>query len=238
VSRTFLALCRDVVSDLGIAGGILQSTQQLTNQEQIRICNWVARSDLYLQNLWTQWNFLWVQDSAVKALANTSVATPVTPSWAQNIQTFDLESLWINAGTSSAHRIPYLEWRDFYRTYQMFPKATQPVPSFFSVDPSGVIWLSSIVPADTLFSMEYYVVGKQMTLDGSTSPIPANFDTIICERAKIIYAGRENAQEIMTSASAEYTDQLDKMQAYCLPENTAGRTLRNNPTTAPQAYVE
>lgn len=238
MSRSYLALCRDVISDLGVAGGVLQSTQQLTNQEQIRICNWVARSDLYLQNLWTQWNFLWVQDNAVKALANTALAVPVVPSWAANIQTFNLESLWISAGTALAQRIPWMSWPKFYAVYQMYPKATQKVPAFFSVDPAGSIHLSSIVPADTLFAMEYYVIGNRMTLDASTSPIPNNFDTIICERTKIIYAGRENAQEIMTSASAEYTDQLDKMQAICLPGNTAGRTLRNNPTTAPVAYVE
>lgn len=238
MSRSYLTLCKEVVADLGIAGGILQSTQQLTNQEQIRICNWVARSDLYLQNLWTQWNFLWVTDPVVTAAAGTDTAVPSPPAWAANIQSFNLESLYIGAGTLMSQRIPWMQWDRFYTIYQMKPKQTQLVPAFFSIDPSGKIWLSHIMPAITVFSMEYYVIGTQMTLDSSVSPIPNNFDTIICERAKIIYAGRENAQEIMTSASAEYTDQLDKMQAYCLPNNLGGRTLRNNRTTVPLAYVE
>lgn len=238
MSRTFLALCQDIVADLGIAGGTLPSTNASTNQEQVRICNWVARADLYLQNLWTQWSFLWYLDANVQAASGSDSPQVNLPAWAANVQTYDLESLWINAGTAIAQKIPYMEWGKFYRVYQVHNKSTQTIPSFFSVDPSGNIWLSSYVPALTVFSMAYYVIGQRMTLDSSISPIPVNFDTIIVERAKIIYAGRENAPEILTSANAEYSDQLDKMQAYCLPSNLAGRTLRNNPTTAPTSYVE
>lgn len=238
MSRTYLALCKDIVADLGIAGGLLQSTQNLTNQEQVRICNWVARSDLYLQNLWTQWNFLWVQDNAVTCQAGTNVLTPTPPAWAANIQTFDLTSLWYGYGTADAQKIPWMPWGQFYKIYMVKPLSTQTVPTYFSVDPMGRLWLSNLLPVTTVFSMEYYVIGTAMTVDQSVSPIPNNFDTLIVERAKIIYAGRENAQEIMTSATAEYSDQLDKMQAYCLPANLGGRTLRNDSTTIPASYVE
>jgi hypothetical protein len=238
MSRTYLALCQDIVADLGIAGGILQSTQNLQNQEFVRICNWVARSDLYLQNLWTQWNFLWFLDSAITAQATQDFCATSPPAWAANIQTYALETLWINPGTASAQNIPWMPWDKFFKTYQIKQKYTQLIPTFFSVDPSGKIWLSSYVPSLTTFSMEYFLVGNAMKADGSVSPIPNNFDTIIVERAKIIYAARENAQEIMTGATAEYSEQLDKMQAYCLPNNTGGRTLRNDHTTIPVAYVE
>jgi hypothetical protein len=238
MSRTFLALCKDIVADLGIAGGLLQSTQNLTNQEQIRICNWVSRSDLYLQNLWTQWNFLWYNDTAITVQAGSNSCLPAPPAWMANIQTYNLKSLWINFGQASAQNIPWMPWDQFYKIYQSKPLITQLVPTYFSVDPAGNLWLSNNMPALTTFAMEYYGVGNAMTLDASVSPIPNNFDTIIVERAKIIYAGRENAQEIMTSASAEYSEQLDKMQAYCLPQNLAGRTLRNNSTTVPLSYVE
>lgn len=238
MSRTYLALCKDIVADLGIAGGVLQTTQNLIDQEMIRICNWVARSDLYVQNLWTQWKFLWYLDAAVTAALGTDFCVTSPPAWAANIQSYDLKSLWINAGTASAQKIPWMDWDKFYSTYQSKPKTTNLIPTFFSVDPAGKIWLSNIVPALTTFSMAYYVVGNRMAGDLDTSPIPINFDTIITERAKIIYAGRENAPEIMTSASAEYSDQLDKLQAYGLPNNLGGRTLRNDSTIIPASYVE
>jgi hypothetical protein len=238
MSRSYLALCKDIVADLGIAGGTLQSTQNLTNQELIRICNWVSRSDLYLQNLWTQWNFLWVQDIAITCAATSNSLLTSPPVWAADIQSYNLESLWINFGLATAQKIPWMEWNQFYKVYLSKPINTQLVPTYFSIDPAGNIWLSHNMPVLTTFAMEYYVVSNRMQLDTDTSPIPNNFDTIITERAKIIYAGRENAQEIMTSASAEYSDQLDKMQGYCLPDNLAGRTLRNDTTTVPQSYVD
>lgn len=238
MSRTFLQLCQDVVSDLGVAGGVLQSTTSGTNQEQIRICNWVARADLLIQNLWTDWNFLWVQGSnlTVNAGSNKLVITP--PTWAANIQSFNEETLWYMPGTNNAQIVPWMKWEDFYRSFMVQPLMTAACPSVFSVDPTNTIWFSQNLTDNATFAIEYWVVGNRLSGDTSMSPIPNNFDDIIVERAKILYAQRENAPEILTGSTAEYMDLLDKMQAYCLPRNRAGRTSQNNRTTVPPAYVE
>lgn len=238
MSRSFLQLCQDIVADLGIAGGTLQSVTGTLNREQQNICNWVARSDLYIQNLWSDWNFLYYLDQVAFSIGGTDQVATTPPPWAANIQSYDLESMWINTNTSSAQRVRWQDWKIFYAQYQVRPKNTQLVPNFFSVDPSGQIWLSSIVPNDTTFSLQYWCVGNRMVSNSDISRIPSNFDTLITERAKIIYAGRENAPEIMTSATGEYSDQLDKMQAYCLPDNVAGRKSQNNTTTVIPSYVE
>jgi hypothetical protein len=238
MSRTFLQLCQDIVADLGIAGGTLQSVSGSLNREQQNICNWVARSDLYIQNLWSDWNFLYYLDNAVTCNAGSDQLVTSPPAWAANIQSYDLESLWISAGSLVAQRIPWMDWNDFYVRYQVRQKNTQTTPNFFSVDPNGQIWLSEIAAQNTTFTMQYWCVGIRMVNNGDMSRIPTNFDTIINERAKIIYATRENAPEILSGASAEVSDQLDKMQAYCLPSNVAGRKSRNNRTTVIPSYVE
>jgi hypothetical protein len=238
MSRTFLNLCKDVVSDLGIAGGTLQSVSGALNQEQQRIINWVARADLYVQDMWADWKFLWVNDTAVTAQAGSSLLAPVIPTWAANIQSIDTQNLWQGYGTAMARRIPYMPWDQFKSLFQVKPKTPSPTPSFFSQDPTGALWLSNSVPALTAFALAYWVIGSRMTTDQSTSPIPNNFDNIICERAKILYAQRESAPEILTGSSAEFEDLLDKMQAFCLPDNTASRKLRNNTDSMPSAYVE
>lgn len=238
MSRTYLQLCQDVVSDLGVAGGILQSTTSGINQEQQRVCNWVARADLLIQDLWTDWNFLWVYGNNLQVLAgnNTLVITP--PSWAANIQSFNLETLWYLPGTNSAQKVPWMKWEDFYTSFVTQPTLTAACPSAFSVDPTMTIWFSEQLTADATFAIQYFCVGNRMATDSATSRIPTNFDDIIVERAKILYAQRENAPEILTGSTAEYMDLLDKMQAYCLPRNRAGRTSQNNPSTLPTAYVE
>lgn len=238
MSRTFLQLCQDVASDLGVSGGILQSTTSGINQEQQRMCNWVARADLLTQNLWTDWNFLWAQSNnlTVNAGANNLTVTP--PSWASNIQSYDLETMWCNPGTSDAQIVPWMDWDEFYTSFVVQPLQSAYVPSVFSVDPSMTIWFAQSMKASTTFAIQYWCVGNRMTTDSATSRIPNNFDDIIVERAKLLYAQRENAPEILTGSSAEYMELLDKMQAYCLPRNRAGRTSKNNASTVPQAYVE
>lgn len=238
MSRTFLQLCQDVVSDLGVAGGILQSTTSGINQEQQRICNWVARADLLIQNLWTDWNFLWVQGSNLQVLAGANSLSITPPAWAANIQSFNEESLWYQPGTNNAQVVPWMPWADFYRAFLTQPLMSATCPSTFSVDPTNTIWFSQTLSNTSSFSIQYWGIGKRLSGDTATSPIPNNFDDIIVERAKILYAQRENAPEILTGSAAEYSDLLDKMQAYCLPRNRAGRTSQNNPTTAPTAYVE
>lgn len=238
MSRTFLQLCQDIVADLGIAGGTLPSVSGSLNREQQNICNWVARSDLYIQNLWSDWSFLYYLDTAVACVAGSDQVTTSPPAWAANIQSYDLESLWISPGTGITQRIRWMDWKQFYPMYQVRPKDTQIIPTFFSIDPSGQIWLSQFMAQDAAFTMQYWCVGNRMVNNGDMSRVPDNFDTIITERAKIIYATRENAPEILSGASAEMNDQLDKMQAYCLADNVAGRKSRNNRTTVFPSYVE
>lgn len=238
MSRRFIDLCKDIVSDLGIAGGTINSVVGILDPEQLRIINWVARADLFVQNLWVDWKFLWYADSQVLGQAGSDIITPSLPAWAKNIQTIEVDSLWIAPGTNAARPIQYMDWETFRQAFGRKVKGTQPIPRAFSQQPDGKIVLSHNLSNDSAFALDYHAIGKRMVGDNDTSPIPENFDNIIVERAKIFYAERENAPEIMSGSTAEYTDLLDKMQAVCLPDNTAGRRLRNNANTLPAAYVE
>lgn len=238
MSRRFLDLCKDVVSDLGIAGGVINSVTGTLNQEQLRVINWVARADLYVQNLWVDWSFLWYADPAVLVQANSDVLSPSLPSWAANIQTVETGSLWLGAGTASAKPIRFTDWDTFRQLFQRKLKSSAATPTTWSKQPDGKLLLSQTMQGALTFTLDYHCIGKRMVSDNDTSPIPVNFDQIICEKAKMYYAERENAQEIMSGAVAEYTDMLDKMQAIFLPDNTAGRRSKNNDDSAPRAYVE
>lgn len=238
MSRRFLDLCKDVVSDLGISGGSINSVAGILNAEQLRVVNWVARADLFVQNLWVDWLFLWVADAAVQGQAASDILTPSLPTWARAIQTIEAGSLWMAPGTASARPILYMEWEQFRQAFGRKVKSTQSVPRAWTRQPDGKIVLSHNLTNAANFALDYHVIGKRMAGDNDTSPIPEAFDNIIVERAKIFYAERESAPEILSGSTAEYTDLLDKMQAVCLPDNTAGRRSRNNPLTTPQAYVE
>lgn len=238
MSRRFLDLCKSVVRDLGVAGGTLNSVTGQLNQEQLRIIDWVARADLYIQNLWVDWKFLWYADDSVLVQAGTDVLTPTLPPWADNLQTVEEGSLWLAAGTATARRIGFMEWDQFRELFQRKLKSTQAVPVAWSRDPAGRMLLSHKTQATLTFSLDYHCIGKRMAGNDDTSPVPNNFDQLICEKAKMYYAERENAPEIMSGAVAEYTDSLEKMEAVCLPGNTAGRRSRNDEHSIPRAYTE
>lgn len=243
MSRTFLQLCQIAISDLGVSGGTLQSTQSGLNQEQQRVCNWVSRADMLIQQLWTDWNFLWAGGLtyAAPAGATSLVFSPPATFGGQGvIRSFDEESLWYAPATNSAQRVTWIDWDRMRTLLRSQPPQTAPSPTFWAVDPSNTIQLLQALEAPATFAVDCWCGASPMTKDTDTSPIPAfsGLDQIIVERAKIIYGARENAPEILTGATAEYSDLLDKLQAYALPAGRAGRTSRNNPATTPLAYVE
>src|SRR5260370_29184580 len=108
MSRTLIDLCRDIVSDLGIAGGTLQSTSGSSlNNEQKNIIKWIKRADLFVQNLWVDWRFLWYQDPAAICAAGSNLVTPTLPIWAQAVTDYDRTSMWFGYGTATARKIPW-----------------------------------------------------------------------------------------------------------------------------------
>lgn len=237
-SRTFLTLCQEVVSDLGVAGGTIPTTLVASlSPEQVRIVNWVQRADLFIQNLWTDWNFLWFLDTQVTAAINTDFAILSPPSNAAQVDRLDNDKFYYGFGTSNATKMTWMDWDKFFNIYQINPKQTRLIPTFFSRDPSGKIWFDCKVSVATTFAVSYWYTSNNMVNPTDTSPVPQKFDRIITERAKILYAERENAQEIMSGSTAEYTDLLDKMQAFYLPRNYSGRSSRNDRSTTPRIQI-
>lgn len=240
MSRTFLQLCQIAVADLGISGGTLSSTSSGVNQEQQRICNWVARADQMIQSLWSDWTFLWVGAVPLTAQAGATSLPFVTPAGFAGIRSFDELSLWYAPQTSNAQRVTWCDWARLKNMIATQPRASAVCPTLFSVDPTNTIQLLESLQSAANFVVDCWCVGAPLSGDTSRSPVPSagGLDQIIVERAKIMYAERENAPEILTGSSAEYNDLLDKLQAYYLPAGRAGRTSRNDHVTTPRAYVE
>lgn len=233
-SRPFLALCQDVVTDLGVTGGVIQSVIGNTSIELQRIVNWVARADVLIQSVWSDWNFLWFKD------AITIAAGVDTFGVTYAFDDVDHLSLALNPDTTGTQTTypNWMDWEYFAITWQNKPKTAVASPTNWSMDPSGTIWLSHYMLTSTPCFVAYWRVPVRMAANTDTSPIPAKFDSIIVERAKILYAERENAIEIMSGSSAEYTDTLDKLQSSCLPSGRAARKSRNDRTTNNDGFVE
>ena len=237
-SRTLLALCKDVVSELGVAGGSLQSTSGLSNPEQQRIVNWVIAADVLIQTEWSDWNFLYYNDVGNLTLAqgtNTIAATT------QPFDDIDRESMvfWWESQSPLPAYPKWLDWKRFAQIYLSRPiQIAATAPANWSVDPGGMIWFSQTANVNIPVRVAYWLPPTRMANDTDTSPIPAKFDRCIVERAKMLYAQRENATEILSGSSAEFNNLFEKLMSSCLPSGRAAFKSRNDQTTMPDGYID
>jgi|SRR3990167_11091827 len=211
MSREYLTLCRDLVAELGVAGGSGPSSTVSQVGELGNMVRWVAEADLYVQNLWLDWKFLWARASGQLLLANTDTITVA------DLETEVENGLILKSGTAAAYRPQFLAWPRFRERYDTIVRTASSTPAVWTVRPDNVIVLSELVSADTPWTLEYYRTPARLSANGDLSAIPVRFERIILARAAIIYGVREDAPEIVTGFAAEYADTLEKMESFYLP---------------------
>lgn len=222
-ARNYLALCKAVVAELGIQGGngpasVLNQTRELKN-----IVDWTAEADLYIQQLWTDWKFLWTEQSIAVGAGLDTFSTSAPIGFPD-----EERGLIVGKGTSSAYRVKWMPYEEFFDLYEMGEKQANTRIANWTLTPDGRIKLSHLTPSGiTQFYAQYHRKPYRMIDNTDLSPIPDTFDRIIVVRTKITYAEREDAPEIMSGASAEYADLLEKLEAFQLPKHRHGRTSRN-----------
>jgi len=223
MSRSYLDLCKAFVSELGIAGGTGPSAVTGQQGELANVVQWIADADLYVQNLWSDWKFLWTEGPAGQSLnAGMGVISSIT-----DMQTEIEEGMVIHAGTVRAYRPKWMSYPDFRAQFKTRPKNNSSTPGYWTVRPDGIIEVSSNVTDATPWSLEYHKTPTRMTENGSVSPIPTHFDRIILARAAVFYGTREDAPEIDTGFVAEYADTLEKMESAYLPGQRNSRRSQN-----------
>lgn len=212
MSRPYLDLCKDLVSELGVAGGTGPSSVTGQTGELKNMVRWVAEADLYVQNLWVDWQFLWTEVSGQVVTEGNDTITYVT-----DLETPVINGLVMNDGLGTAYRPQYMEWDHFRARYGTKPKSLSARVARWTMRPDRVIALSNIMSADVAWRLEYYKRPAKLTTNVSRSPIPERFERIILARAAIMYGTREDAPEILTGYAAEYADTLEKMETFFVP---------------------
>ena len=219
---TFLELCQTVRQEVGVSG--TGPTTVLSQAGQLKvIVDFVAASDFEIQVLWEDWDFLWAQYSSTLA---TGVKEPVLQK-PTDLGTWDTRSFYLNYTTDdSTHLTPfsYVDWRTDFRQGTQ----TNMVPSYAVVQPDQNIFVDP--PPDGAFTItaDYWKTPTLMAANATVSPIPVQFHRIIVARAKTMWAEREEAPDILISASAEYADILDKLESSQLPAQKARRLASND----------
>lgn len=224
MSRTFLELARDLVAELGEGSGPPAVTGQTGNMGNI--VRWIAEADVYIQNLWRDWDFMWtkVEDPTLNLNEGDSTITGLSATLATPVERG--LSLFVTPGRAWAPQ--WVPWREFVNRFENRDKPTRVRPGHWSCSPDGTIVLSDKIAQDTPWSLEYYKRPVRMAQNGDRSPIPEDFDRIIIVRAAIIYGVREDAPELVRGYSGEYDDYMEKMEGRYLPGNRFSRRSQSD----------
>lgn len=197
----FRELCQAYVKELGISGGTGPSSVLNQTGEFANVVRWIADANLWVDSLWRDWKYLWSEYSG------TMTGQSLAPA---SIREIDRSSVWINFGTSNASNLSWIEWK-LLTEYRARPTLTGS-PVYFSVSPSGTLWLDRAV-TNLPLRFEYWRRPAKLAQDTDLPSMPEDYHRIILARAAIMYGNREAAPEIISGMESEYIDLLDKLQS-------------------------
>lgn len=236
-SKTYLAICQDVIRECGISGTLTTTVSQ--TGEFNRVVNWVKQAWIEIQNRHQDW--LWLRRSATvdtTAGDSTYAATDFTDEGtAAAITHFshwlvdDLEdppkAYLTSTGIGGEYWLSWLEWyqyRTIYLTNQN--RTTQGQPAMISVDPQLNIRLGQIPNDIFTVTVNYYRGAQKFTADADVPfGLPEQYDDIIMYRAMKKYAGYESAQEVMYRADNEGNPVMRQLEQNQLPSIRLGAPL-------------
>lgn len=223
---SFLQLCQDYRADVGIPGNGPATVVNQTG-ELYRVVKDIRDADLDIRRRWQDWDFNWAVFNTFTVKGTRFLKDPKP----FDIGAYDTRSAWLYPETKQAAHLAYWPHEEFRHT---LPGEVQPAqqPSRFSIRPDKVIMTNRITDFDYPFQISYWKKAVPMTADATVSPIPEEFHRIIVVRAKIMYAEREDAPEIMAGATAEWTDLLLQLEGDQSPgKRSAKQSVAVEPLT-------
>lgn len=224
---TFLESVQDFVAEVGVAGGT-GPTSIATGETTTginRVIQFTREAHDYLCRLWPDWDFLWAEEIGTVTAGAVAAGDMTLP----NPSGIEVEDFAVAYGGMQVqedgrwHNVRYQPWREFkvaHRTGATRPASSK--PAFWSFTPNRTIQLSNPVGSEFNYRYEYYGIPARLANDDDEIVIP--MPRLVLVRAKIIFAERENAPEIMQGATAEYDDLMTRLESRYLPGHSGGRS--------------
>jgi hypothetical protein len=208
MARDLQNLCIETLDEYDIGGGSSGFTVATTNPEHKRLLKWMIAADMFINNLHTDWRFLWV-DWTGPTLAASSDTIPAPA--AADVNQWMLDQMWLDRETTDPVPLAFVEWQSFRRDFRS--NAVQAgTPQFYSIAPDGTIYLDSSTLKTMTPSGQYHRQTPELVNDADVPLVPSNHRRIIQVKAVLNYSIREDAPEILSGEAAEYEDLLETLE--------------------------
>ena len=211
MARDLQNLCIELIDEYGIGGSSSDFDVNTTNDEHKRLLNWMIAAIMYVDNLHTDWRYLWVDWSGAELAAGSSqLVIPVVNTYGE-VNQWVRNSLWLDRETSNPLKLDWLDWKTFRKTYRSNTLQTSD-PQYFSIAPDNTIYFESKTRIAHTPSGEFHRRTAELALDGDEPLAPYNHRRIYQAKVMLNYAMREDAPEILSGEAAEYEDLLEKLE--------------------------
>ena len=216
---TYLELCQMLVRECGITGSDNKPTTVVGQKGEMRlVVDWIARADITIQKLWSDWKFMrGTADITVPALSQFITSQAI--NWPADLGHWNRdESFWANVNTTDAKKISFIKWHEYRALGNGVLIPTDSAPSLITIKDDQTLAVHNPCKSAWALQAEYFRKPTKMLNDTDVSPIPEQFHDIIIYRAMMYYADYENAGEVKASAVQQYSEEMQALEAYSLPE--------------------
>jgi len=201
----YLQLCKELVREVGIAGGTGPATVENQTGELANVVRWIRDANDYINNLWRDWKYLWAEYDQNVTSVNLALPVGVT------VREWHRDSFWLDYGTAAGRKLVYQDWNVF-RVAQS--TGTSPgTPTMFTIKPNNAVVLNRPPLNAMPLHAEFWKRPASLESDSDVPDMPAEYHRIIMVRAAIMYGNREAAGEIISGMEAEYIDLLEKLES-------------------------
>jgi hypothetical protein len=208
---TYLELCKELVSELGIAGGTGPTT--VTGQTGLlgNACRWIRQANNDINVQWKNWRFLWTEYNGMVQAGIQSPPVPGTPAGVK-VRQWDRSSVYLNKYTNSPVQLEFVPWPVFRAQYG-FGVPTAGQPAVFSVRPDNTLIMDR--PTDAIYSItgEFWRRATLLAVDNDVPDMPDEYHRLIVCTAAVKYANKEDAPEVISGMEAEMFAMMFKLQS-------------------------
>ena len=218
---TYLELAQMLRSEAGLSGTGPASVQSQVGMD-LKICNWIKRSWIDIQESRFPWRFLWKNDGAFTTTIGVRGYDPASFGFA--VGRLHESTVTVLIGNVWSSLVP-MEYEAFRQCYLADAVATSGRPTVFTVAPDDSLLFDQLPDAAYQIRFEYSRSPQVLVQNSDVPIIPSSLHDVIVYHALAKYAIHDEAQITFQDADARYRRWLRRLEREQLPATVVAGCL-------------
>ena len=204
---TFLELAQRLRQEIGYAGSGPDSVVDQTGEAKV-VVDWVNSAYKDVQNKWTDWRFLWAEETV------ELIAGQRDYDWPEDCSMLHETSFYLNG-----ELLEYVPWDEYRSSRDSFDDQTG-TPTQFTYTPSEKIRVfptPTAADAGDEINFEYQIGNQELVEDEDEPLVPPRYHDTILWRARWYWAIFDEATASIQMTALMYAEALKRLESTQLP---------------------